>query len=323
MDAELYCRFPFPWSVWGYLSVSMPLSAIFLLGMVGLYIKVSGKTSIQVIDQILSKILLLKLYFIRSYMTLYDRFLAQKGFHLKSAKLRSSIPDIHCVVIDCFKTFSRRMTEQVDAPKKIEPSHFQSLCEIHGCDPNSSYLELHYQYNENLYTFIYTHQMAGQGVVVEYPLYHDEKLRDFKADLCHPYFTKPDSKNSLYSLFGIDCKGIKGVRFNGDPDHPFNSEIGERIMRHKGPLNDFGYLYQGDTRVQHLLDPHHTKEFRSLEIEYVAPYLDEETFDIVPHVIQVESLNDRLLSPRMKSVLENRKKSERTKAGAGSSSINP
>jgi hypothetical protein len=47
----------------------------------------------------------------------------------------------------------------------------------------------------------------------------------------------------------------------------------------------------------------------------VAPYLDEETFDIVPHVIKVESLNDRLLSPRMKSILENRKKSESMREG--------
>ncbi len=328
LDDRALCHYPYPtvW-MWGSNRIWLfaPLSTLFLLAFIGFYQKGSKINPILLLDQLLSRILLIKLYFVRCYMALYDRFLAQKGFRLKSAQLRSSIPDLHCVVIDCFKTFSRRMADEVEAPKKIRPSHFRSLCEVHGCDPDSSYLQLHYQYNEQSYTFIYTHQMAEMGVVVEYPLYHDEKIRDFKADLCHPHFTKPDSKNSLYSLFGIDCKGIKGVRFNGDPDHPFNPVIGERIMGLKGPLNDFGYLYQGDTRVQHLLDPHHTKEFRSLEIEYVAPYLDEETFDIVPHVIQVESLNDRLLSPRMKSVLENRKKSERAgdRAGAGSSSINP
>ncbi len=238
-------------------------------------------------------------------MALYDRFIAQKGFRLKSTHLRSSLPDLHCVSIDCLPSFKKR----IDC--EITPSFFKDLCDIHGCDSHSSYLEIDYHFNDFEYTFIYSHQMADRGVVVPYPLYHDEKIQEFKNDLCHPYFTKPDSQNSLYSLFGIDCKGIKGVRFNGDENHPYNIEIGERLLKHKGPMNDFGYLYNGDTQVKHILNTKQMSEFQRLEIEYVAPYLDDETFDIVPHVIEVNQLDDHLLSSRMRKVIESRRRSER------------
>ena len=302
-DTKCYPFYPqFPW-------YSIPLSTLFLFAFLGLWIKANGGVKsgemITIIDQILSKVLLIKLYAVRGYIALYDRFLAQKGFRLKSATLRSSIPDLHCVMIDCLPAF-RKAVSSGNNPVTIDRCLFDRLCEVHGCDSESSYLEIHYQFNEHEYTFIYTSEMSGRGVVVDYPLYHDEKIREFKSDVCHPHFTKPDSQNSLYALFGIDCKGIKGVRFNGDANHPFNAEIGERVMKHKGPMNDFGYLYQGDTRVRHLLTPQQLKEFKSLEIEYVAPYLDEDTFDIVPHVIHLKETEDHLLSPRMKSVLRSR-----------------
>lgn len=298
---------------------SIPLFSISFFGLIGLYMMLSKQTSsLQRIDQILSKIILIKLYMVRLYMAFYDRFIAQKGFRLKSAQLRSSFPELHSVVIDCLPSFKKRIMGDGNGDREgkwmgtwINHTLFRTLCDVHGCDPDSSYLQLHYYFNEQEYSFIYSHQMADRGVVVPYPLYHDEKIREFKNDLCHPHFTKPDSQNSLYSLFGIDCKGIKGVRFNGNPNHPFNAEVGERLMKHKGPLNDFGYLYNGDTQVKHILKRDHLKEFKSLEIEYVAPYLDEDTFDIVPHVIQVSRLDDHLLSPRMRGILENRRRSER------------
>ena len=296
----------FPW----YYSV--PFSTLFLFAFLGLWIKASGIKSagiITIADQILSKIILIKLYAVRGYMALYNRFLAQKGFRLKSAALKSSVPDLHCVVVDCLPAFRKAVSFGSDygnEPVVIDRRLFRRLCDVHGCDDESAYLEIHYYFNDQEYTFVYTSEMADQDVIVEYPLYHDEKIREFKSDMCHPHFTKPDSQNSLYALFGIDCKGIKGVRFNGDAEHPFNSSIGERVMKHKGPMNDFGYLYQGDTRVRHLLTPQQLKEFKSLEIEYVAPYLDEDTFDIVPHVIHLKGTEDHLLSPRMKSVLRSR-----------------
>jgi hypothetical protein len=306
LDQDPFCHFPITSTInWYYVGIGLPFSTLFLFGALGLYMKATGKSSLQMIDQALSKILMVKLYMVRFYMAFYDRFIAQKGFRLKRAHLRSSLPELHCVVIDCLTSFKKRTIEQID------PHLFKDLCNVYGYDPQSAYLELHYYFNDQEYTFIYSHTMANNGTIVPYPLYHDEKIREFKADICHPHFTKPNSQNSLYSLFGIDCKGIKGVRFNGDPNHRFNAAVGERVMKHKGPLNDFGYLYQGDTRVKHILEMDHLKEFKSLEIEYVAPYLDEDTFDIVPHVIQVDSLNDHLLSPRMRAILENRRRSER------------
>jgi hypothetical protein len=149
--------------------------------------------------------------------------------------------------------------------------------------------------------------MAQNGVTLPLPLYNEEIIQRFKSDIITPYYMKHSKEASLYSLFHIDCKHIKSVIYNGFED----KELLRRLNKYKGLLNDFGLMYKGKLKVKHILTPCELKELKELKIEFEAPYFDDETFDIIPHVIIGKCGEDYIVSDRIKSILEKRDLEER------------
>jgi hypothetical protein len=154
---------------------------------------------------------------------------------------------------------------------------------------------------------VYDDEMAEQNVKIPLPFYDEERIANFKNDIFEPYYMKHSKDASIYSLFHIDCKRIKSVKYNGEE----NALLLKEIRKYQGLFNDFGLLYQGRVKVKHILHEDEVKKLNSLEIEYEAPYFDEDTFDIIPHKIVVHHGNDILISERMKSIMERRNQEEK------------
>jgi hypothetical protein len=97
------------------------------------------------------------------------------------------------------------------------------------------------------------------------------------------------------------------VKYNGVED----SFLLNELCKYQGLFNDFGILYQGRVKVKHILHEDQVEKLESLEIEFEAPYFDEDTFDIIPHKIVLHHGEDIIISERIKSILEKRSEEEK------------
>ncbi len=169
------------------------------------------------------------------------------------------------------------------------------------------YIKFCYQYDEKKYILVYDDEMAEQNIRIPLPFYDEERIANFRNDIFEPYYMKHSKDASLYSLFHIDCKRIKSVKYNGVED----SFLLNELCKYQGLFNDFGILYQGRVKVKHILHEDQVEKLKSLEIEFEAPYFDEDTFDIIPHKIVLHHGEDIIISERMKSILERRNREEK------------
>ncbi len=265
------------------------------------------------IDKIVTKLIYIKMNIIKSYNYLYksyyEPYFVEKGFKIEN-------------VIVCDDLYNNRtgirnnmITNELNPHvyKNIIYSTFdynQSVGMPNHFDMNNDnvYIKIVYKYDTQRYIFVYNNEMARLNIIVPIPLYNENIIEDFKKDSMKPYYEKHNKEASIYSLFHIDCKKIKSVKYNGidDPNHIDNYELLRNINNYKGLLNDFGLLYKCKLKVKHLLSGSLLDNFKSLEIEFEAPYFDEVTYDIIPHVIKLDSKEDYIISDYIKNILEKR-----------------
>jgi hypothetical protein len=149
---------------------------------------------------------------------------------------------------------------------------------------------------------MYTSKMVKAGIIIPLPLYNENIIKDFKDDIIYPYYPKHSKSASFYSLFHIDCKNIKSVIYNGTED----KLLLRRVNEYKGFFNDFGLMYKSELQAKDILSDKELRELKELKIEFEAPYFDEDTYDIIPHIITIRSGTDYIISDRIKSIIQKR-----------------
>jgi hypothetical protein len=286
--------------------------SFFLIFLFGFYLfctHIEKKRVLQSADFLLSQILYIKMFIQDFYKKTYETYFMVKGFRITNIIIR----DDHQSLVTSIDTQSYYKEYISLCPQTYVQiingmNHsIQSKLNIENCYSNQSDLTICYEYDEKPYIFVYTAEMAQNGVTLPLPLYNEEIIQRFKSDIITPYYMKHSKEASLYSLFHIDCKHIKSVIYNGFED----KELLRRLNKYKGLLNDFGLMYKGKLKVKHILTPCELKELKELKIEFEAPYFDDETFDIIPHVIIGKCGEDYIVSDRIKSILEKRDLEER------------
>jgi hypothetical protein len=65
-------------------------------------------------------------------------------------------------------------------------------------------------------------------------------------------------------------------------------------------------MYKCELQAKDILCDHELRELKELKIEFESPYFDEDTFDIIPHVIIIKSGEDYIISERIKSIIQKR-----------------
>ncbi len=259
---------------------------------------------IRIADFILSQILYVKMYFQDLYKHIYEKYFMVKGFRITNIIVK----DHNVALITGLDTYSNYTEYQELSPEVYNEiitglNHsIQKSMNIRDCYSNESDLTICYRYDEKEYIFVYSAEMAKKSVRIPLPLYNEEIIENFKKDILKPYYTKHSKEASFYSLFHIDCKHIKSVMYNGEE----SPDLLHRVNKYKGLMNDFGLMYQGKLKVKHILTNRELKELQELKIEFEAPYFDEETYDIIPHVIVGKCGEDYILSDRIKSIMEKR-----------------
>ncbi len=258
----------------------------------------------KIIDNILTKILTIKIYIHNMYNKIYDKYFKEKGFKIVNIIVHDEINNI-VTGLDPSILNNEIQLDALLYDKVINYMNYVNKSyNLIEKDGNISYIKIVYKYDENSYIFLYTKEMAQKNVIVPLPLYDEDIINNFKNDIISPYYYKHNKEASLYSLFHIDCKKIKSVKYNGNEDKILLNIINE----YKGLLNDFGLMYKCNLKAKDILNEYQIKYLESLEIEFEAPYFDEITFDIIPHIIRVNHKDDYIISDRIKSILNKREK---------------
>lgn len=293
-----------------FIKISLGLFCIYILSNF-IYKK---EEFIKYLDKILTYFLTLKIniknMYNYLYVTYYEPYFVEKGFKIKN-------------IIVCDDLYHNRTsirnkinsdTLNPESYKSIIYSTFdfnQSIGLNNHFDINNDnvYIKIVYRYDDQEYIFVYNNEMARNNVIIPIPLYDESIIEDFKKDIIKPYYEKHNKDASLYSLFHIDCKKIKSVKYNGidDLNNIDNIEILKSINKYKGYFNDFGLMYKCALKVKHVLNGSLLDNFKSLEIEYEASYFDEVTYDIIPHIIKVDYKEDYIISDYIKNIVEKRK----------------
>ncbi len=301
-----------------YLNISYILLGIFsifiLYNYLTLNIFLCDKNEFyKLIDKVVTKIIYIKMnikeiynYLYKSY---YEPYFVEKGFKIENIIVCDDLCNNRTSIGNAM--IIKELNPQIY--KNIIYSTFdfnQSVGMLNHFDINNDnvYIKIVYKYDTQQYIFVYNNEMARSNIIVPIPLYDENILENFKKDSIKPYYEKHNKDASLYSLFHIDCKKIKSVKYNGvdNPEDIDNCELLRSINNYKGLLNDFGLLYKCKLKVKHLLSGLLLDNFKSLEIEFEAPYFDEVTYDIIPHIIKLENKEDYIISDYIKNILEKR-----------------
>ena len=292
-----------------FMKISLGLFCIYVLSNI-IYKK---EKFIKYLDQILTYFLTLKMniknMYQYLYITYYEPYFIEKGFKIQNIMVCDNYCNNNTNIGN--KINSERLNPEIYKSLIYSTFNFnQSVGLVNHFDLNNDnvYLKIYYTYDNKDYMFVYNNEMARNNVVVPIPFYDEHIIDDFKKDSIKPYYEKHNKDASLYSLFHIDCKNIKSVKYNGieDPNDIDNKEILKVVNQYKGYLNDFGLIYKCALKVKHILSGSLLDNFKSLEIEFEAPYFDEITYDIIPHIIKLTSKEDYIISDYIKNILEKR-----------------
>ncbi len=278
---------------------------LFLFFFGGIFFLCKDKKQIfKIIDFILSQFLYIKISMSHKYKSIYEKYFMVRGFRITNIIIND--PN-NCLVTSVNSNHNYKEYTEL-SPAVYEQiiisinNNIQYTLNIPNCYSYESNLKICYEYDEKPYVFMYTSKMAKEKVTIPLPLYSEDIITTFKNDIIYPYYKKHSKENSFYSLFHIDCKNIKSVTYNGIE----NKLLLKRINKYKGLLNDFGLMYKCELQAKDILSESELKELKELKIEFEAPYFDEDTFDIIPHVITIKSDEDYIISERIKSIIQKR-----------------
>jgi len=276
-------------------------------------VKNNKQNIITYLDKILTYFLTLKMniknIYEYLYVTYYEPYFVEKGFKIQNMMVCDDYCNNRTIIGN--KINSNTLNPEIYKSLIYSTFNFNEsvgLPNYYDINNDNVYIKIYYTYDNKDYMFVYNNEMARNNVIVPIPFYDESIIENFKKDSIKPYYEKHNKDASLYSLFHIDCKKIKSVKYNGieDPNNIENQLIFKSINEYKGYLNDFGLMYKCALKVKHVLSGSDLNNFKSLEIEYEAPYFDEVTFDIIPHIIKLTSKEDYIISDYIKNILEKR-----------------
>ncbi len=277
---------------------------LFLFGGIFFLCKQDKKQIFKILDFILNQFIYTKMFIQNYYKKIYQTYFMVKGFRITNIIICD--PNT-CLVTGLNSNYDYKEYTEL-SPAVYEQiiininNSIQSTLNIHNCYSNESDLKICYNYDEKPYVFMYTSKMAKSGIILPLPLYNENIITNFKNDIIYPYYPNHSKSASFYSLFHIDCKNIKSVIYNGTED----KLLLRRVNEYKGLLNDFGLMYKSELQAKDILSDRELKELKELKIEFEAPYFDEDTYDIIPHIIRIKSGEDYIISERIKSIIQKR-----------------
>ncbi len=277
---------------------------LFFFGGIFFLYKQDKKEIFKIIDFILNQYIYTKMFIENYYKKIYENYFMVKGFRITNIIVYE--PNV-CLTTGLNSNYN------YEEYSKISPTVYkqiinnmnnsiQSTLNIQNCYSDKANIKICYEYDEKPYIFIYTSKMAKTKVSIPLPLYSEEIITTFKNDIIYPYYTKHSKDASFYSLFHIDCKNVKSVTYNGFED----KLLLKRVNQYKGFFNDFGLMYKCELQAKDILCDSELRELKELKIEFEAPYFDEDTFDIIPHIITIKSGEDYIISDRIKSIIQKR-----------------
>ena len=85
-----------------------------------------------------------------------------------------------------------------------------------------------------------------------------------------------------------------------------NKKIYDYMEMIKTPFNDFGILYDTPIKLLWILVENEIDipSFNNFYLKYLLPILDEDKMELVEHSIQLDNINNIIISKRMKDILK-------------------
>ncbi len=177
-------------------------------------------------------------------------------------------------------------------------------------------LKIYYEFKGE--EFIYYYSLINglefknkiENDTIELPLVSIEKMDDYRIDIIYPYYgLNRGMRNSLYGLFSIDCKHIKGVLINGKK---VKNEFLDYIEKIKTPYLDFGLVYNSPVKIKWMLieNGYDIEENDNIKIEimFLKGYMDDETYEYHEHYFKTENINNYFITDYMLDKIKKKNK---------------
>jgi len=166
---------------------------------------------------------------------------------------------------------------------------------------NKKYI-LYYPYNitKNLRKLLNT--KYDDYYFIPYPPYNEQIIENYRKNIVVPTYLDLSKKIGIYNLFGIESKNIENVMIN----NLNNKKLYDYMEIAKTPFNDFGILYDTPIKLSWILVENEIDipSFSTFYLKYLLPILDEDKMELVEHSIQLDNINNIIISKRMKDILK-------------------
>ena len=259
------------------------------------------------------------IFFIKlKLINIYNRFFIEDDFILQNAILYTNLSD----------NYNIKYYFKNNNVKRIDNVLIENICqdlnillkdedENEDENKNDARLKINFRYKKNNYILYYPlkkqifKNMNKNNYFIPYPPYNDEMINNYRKSIVAPNYNVPTKNSILYSLFMIDSKDINIIEiYKENLIHTENNMLIEYFNKIKTPFNDYGLLYHCPIKVKWILHENNIDydNFRSLYIKFLNMYLDEDIFDLKEHFINIQNIEDFIISNRMKSELTKKNK---------------
>lgn len=174
-------------------------------------------------------------------------------------------------------------------------------------------LKISFYYNNKKYILYYPYNITknlrkmlnpnyDDYYFIPYPPYDEKIIENYRKNIVVPTYLDLSKKIGIYNLFGIESKNIENVMINNKN----NKKVYDYMEMIKTPFNDFGILYDTPIKLSWILVENEIDlpSFNSFYLKYLLPILDEDKMELVEHSIQLDNINNIIISKRMKDILK-------------------
>lgn len=239
----------------------------------------------NILNNLLDNVLIIK-----NNVQNYLNICLNKDYNLDSVYLISNDINYHLsksyFKIDVKKYFENKVINLINTNLIDDIIEYLDLNSIISIDKNTRLL-FEYNYKNKDYKYIYSYYLPNssyKGYSLSYPLYNKNSIEKLKKDKI---------TSDYINFLKMNCKDIEYIKINGEIIDK------EEIEKFQGPYCDFGDLNGNNIKLEWILkEIQFKKKLIDFEIKYSNPYLDEDNFELVDHIIKLEN-SDKIIKSEL------------------------
>jgi hypothetical protein len=247
---------------------------------------------------------------IKIYSTNFIKIFYNEEFALEDAYFYTTLTTKYNITNDIIKKKINKL--DINFIKYLIESYEPDFIDS---DHNDTRIKLIFYYKNIKYILYYPlkQYFANDDYYIPYPPYNNEIINNYRKDIIIPLFNPTSNpisnpisnKSLLYSLFNIDSKNILKIEIDNSETYINKKNVVRYFEMIKTPFNDFGILYNCPIKLRWILSENNIdiSSFKRFYLKFLNMYLNEEILELMEHYIELNNIDNILISNRMKEIL--------------------